>query len=107
MFGGIWQWIYLGKRTYTMVAGISQNELIQIGIITLVYYLLVQLGKALIKRSIRKTYSDPSDDDAKITGLLVTLASTPTPATMIDKRLEKCADVVFLRASDAPRGSST
>lgn len=69
MFGGIWQWIYLGKRTYTMVAGISQNELIQIGIITLVSYLLVQLGKALIKRSIRKTYSDPSDDDAKITGL--------------------------------------
>ncbi len=52
-----------------MVAGISQTELIQIGTITLVSYLLVQLGKALIKRSIRKTYNDPSDDDAKLTGL--------------------------------------
>ena len=52
-----------------MVAGISQTELFQIGTITLVSYLLVQLGKALIKRSIRKTYNDPSDDDAKLTGL--------------------------------------
>lgn len=52
-----------------MVAGISQKELIQIGIIVVVSYLLVQLGKAIIRRSIRRTYSDPDDDDAKVTGL--------------------------------------
>ncbi|MFT4875612.1 MAG: small conductance mechanosensitive channel [Bacteroidia bacterium] len=52
-----------------MVAGIGQTELIQIGIIVVSSYVLVQIGKATIRRSIRKTYKDPSDADTKVTGL--------------------------------------
>jgi len=52
-----------------MVAGMGKAELIQIGIIVVGSYLLVQIGKAAIRRSIRKTYNDPSDDDTKVTGL--------------------------------------
>ncbi len=47
----------------------GKAELIQIGIIVVGSYLLVQIGKAAIRRSIRKTYNDPSDDDTKVTGL--------------------------------------
>ena len=52
-----------------MVAGIGQKELFQIGIIVVSSYILVQIGKATIRRSIRKTYKDPSDADTKVTGL--------------------------------------
>jgi small-conductance mechanosensitive channel len=52
-----------------MVINLGKGELIPITVIVLSSYLLVQIGKAIIRRSIRKTYSDPSDDDAKVTGL--------------------------------------
>jgi small-conductance mechanosensitive channel len=52
-----------------MVINLGKGELIPIAIIVLSSYLLVQIGKAIIRRSIRKTYSDPSEDDARITGL--------------------------------------
>jgi small conductance mechanosensitive channel len=52
-----------------MVADITQKELIQISIIVVLSYVMVQLGKAFIRRSLRRTYSDPDDDEAKITSL--------------------------------------
>jgi len=52
-----------------MVISAGKAELIQIAAITVGSYLLVQIGKALIRRTIRKTYNDPSDDDTKVTGL--------------------------------------
>ena len=52
-----------------MVGGITQKELIQIGAIVVSSYLIVQIGKAIVRRNIKKTYSDPEEENAKITGL--------------------------------------
>ena len=52
-----------------MVADISEKELIQIGLIVIGSYLCVQIGKAVIRRSIRKTYNAPNEDESRVTGL--------------------------------------
>lgn len=52
-----------------MVADISEKELIQIGLILIGSYLCVQIGKAVIRRSIRKTYNAPNEDESRVTGL--------------------------------------
>jgi small conductance mechanosensitive channel len=52
-----------------MVISIGNGALIPIAIIVLSSYLLVQIGKAIIRRTLRKTYSDPADADARVTGL--------------------------------------
>ena len=52
-----------------MVADISEKELIQIGLIVIGSYLCVQIGKAVIRRSIRKTYNALNEDESRVTGL--------------------------------------
>lgn len=52
-----------------MVGDITHKEGIQIAIIVIVSYLIVQAGKALIRRSIHKTYSDPTESESRVTGL--------------------------------------
>ena len=52
-----------------MVGDITRKEGIQIAVIVVGSYLLVQLGKALLRRSIHKTYNDPEEKESRITGL--------------------------------------
>lgn len=52
-----------------MVAVITRKEGVQIAIIVVASYLIVQAGKALIRRSIHKTYSDPTESESRVTGL--------------------------------------
>jgi len=46
-----------------MVTSITQKDIIQIGLIVLISYVLVQIGKAIIRRSIHRTYSDVNDSE--------------------------------------------
>lgn len=59
----------MGQCPYKMVAGIGSKELIQIMVIVVVAYLLVQIGKVIIRRSIKRTYNHANEDEARITGL--------------------------------------
>jgi len=52
-----------------MVGDITQKEGVQIAIIIVASYLLVQIGKAIIRRRILKTYSDPAENESRVTGL--------------------------------------
>lgn len=52
-----------------MVAGVGQKDLIQIAVVVVVSYLLVQIGKAIIRRRIKRLYNQPKEDESRITGL--------------------------------------
>lgn len=52
-----------------MVAGLQQKDLLQIGIIVLVSYAIVQLGKALLRRRIKRIYNQPKEEESRVTGL--------------------------------------
>lgn len=52
-----------------MVGDLTRKEGIQITIIVAASYLLVQIGKALLRRRIHKTYNDPAESESRITGL--------------------------------------
>lgn len=52
-----------------MVEDFTRTELIQIAVIIVVSYLMVQVGKRLIRRSIDKTYNQPSEKESRVTGL--------------------------------------
>jgi small-conductance mechanosensitive channel len=52
-----------------MVGDITQKEIIQIALILGFSYLIVQVGKALIRKSIHKTYSHPTERESRVTGL--------------------------------------
>ncbi len=52
-----------------MVGDITRKEGIQIAVIVVASYLIVQIGKALLRRRINKTYNDPSESESRVTGL--------------------------------------
>lgn len=59
----------MGQCSHPMVGDINQREGIQIAIIIATSYLMVQLGKRLIRRRINKTYNDPEENEDRVTGL--------------------------------------
>lgn len=52
-----------------MVAGITEKEIIQIVFIVVSSYIIVRIGKFFVRRSLKKTYSEPGDKEIPITGL--------------------------------------
>lgn len=52
-----------------MVGGLQHDDLIQIGIIIAVSYALVQIGKAILRKRIKRIYNQPKEDESRVTGL--------------------------------------
>ena len=52
-----------------MVADITEKEIIQIVFIVISSYILVRVGKFFVRRSLKKTYSEPGDKEIPKTGL--------------------------------------
>ena len=59
----------MGECSYSMVTSIKQNDGVQIRIIVLLPYILVQIGKTIIGDTLHLTYSDVNDTDTRFIGL--------------------------------------